>query len=327
MKAGGALRFAGLVAGAVVVLANLAGPAAASGAVGHSSDWFDAVFETETGSRYWLNFGSTEKNLFSPAGDAVSRLNYKGLVGHAGELFFHTDNGRIFIKGNAGIGGLVDGQMEDEDFAPAGVHKYSNTISDQRDGLLAYGTLDVGAWPWIWAGGRLGGFVGYNLTDETVNSYGCLQRASNNLICQPEIDTSVLAITQNNYWHSARVGAALETELGPRWSLSAEGAILPFVYLDGYDSHWLRICQQGGCLRGAIPEDGTGWGYQIEANLDYRVSSRLSLGLGGRIWHMETSGTSHFENRVIGTDRTGTPQPVDWSTDLYGLLVHVKARL
>ena len=48
--------------------------------------------------------------------------------------------------------------------------------------------------------------------------------------------------------------------------------------------------------------------------LSYHVTPYASIGIGGRYWHMQTSGDSHFEAVVPGA----SPQPVDWKTDIYG---------
>lgn len=48
--------------------------------------------------------------------------------------------------------------------------------------------------------------------------------------------------------------------------LSVEGAWLPRVWLNGFDTHWLRIGVPGG-FTGPVPEDGRGWGYQFEGLL------------------------------------------------------------
>ena len=54
--------------------------------------------------------------------------------------------------------------------------------------------------------------------------------------------------------------------------------------------------------------------------LDYTLANRVTVGVGGRYWHMQTKGTTHFEGHVVGG--SGMPQPVDWSTDYYGLTAH-----
>ena len=86
----------------------------------------------------------------------------------------------------------------------------------------------------------------------------------------------------------------------------------------------MRICPDFGCFTGPLPEDGWGAGYQFEGMLEYRLGERISLGLGGRYWHMETSGDTHFEDRVIGINTAA--QPVDWSVDIYGVLAEAKIR-
>jgi hypothetical protein len=39
---------------------------------------------------------------------------------------------------------------------------------------------------------------------------------------------------------------------------------------------------------------------------------------------METSGETHFEDRVIGFNAAA--QPVDWSVDIFGILAQAKVR-
>jgi hypothetical protein len=87
------------------------------------------------------------------------------------------------------------------------------------------------------------------------------------------------------------------------------------VRLNGTDSHWLRIAD--GEFLGPIPEDGIGQGYQLEATLSYAVTPNISVGVGGRYWHLETSGNSHFEGIALN----GGPQPVDWKSDIYGVFL------
>jgi len=65
------------------------------------------------------------------------------------------------------------------------------------------------------------------------------------------------------------------------------------VILNGVDNHLLRADLGGG-----IREDGTGHGYQLEALLSYKITPFSSVGLGGRYWHMESNGNTHFE--VVG---------------------------
>ena len=114
-----------------------------------------------------------------------------------------------------------------------------------------------------------------------------------------------------------RIGVNGELEFGKGWRLRGEAAALPFVKLSGTDYHWLRI---GTDFTGGIPEDGTGWGYQLEASADYTLANHVTVGVGARYWHMQSSGKTHFENHIIGGG--GSPQKVDWYTDFYGVTAH-----
>ena len=44
-----------------------------------------------------------------------------------------------------------------------------------------------------------------------------------------------------------------------------------------------------------------------------------SFAVGGRYWHFETKGDTHFEQSVVGGG--ASPQPVDWKSDIYGVFV------
>jgi hypothetical protein len=74
-----------------------------------------------------------------------------------------------------------------------------------------------------------------------------------------------------------------------------------------------------------VPEDGHGWGYQIDGFLSYRVNDFFSVGLGGRYWHMQANGHTHFENHVVGVN--AVPQVVNWKTDNYGVFLQSSVKL
>jgi hypothetical protein len=97
------------------------------------------------------------------------------------------------------------------------------------------------------------------------------------------------------------------------------------VQLRGTDAHLLRIGNDVGDFTGAIPETGTGQGYQLEAVLSYQLTPNASIGIGGRYWHMQANGLSHFEGRVVGEDTVA--QPVDWKTDIYGMFLQASYKL
>jgi len=280
-----------------------------------SPSWPTSGFESELGMRYWANWGETSKDLYGATrADLRSRLTYGSLSGNAGEIFGQTTNNTNFVKGFAGLGIIGAGNLQDEDFPP-GISPYSSTNSAPRSGSIAYATIDIGHYFIQTPTSRIGGLIGYNYFNEEMNGYGCTQTASNTG-CVPAISTSFKVISQKNNWHSLRLGINGETRVG-NWRLSGEAVALPYVFLKGTDSHLLRICSSPGCFTGPVPEDGLGWGYQLQTMLDYQINPDFSFGFGARYWHMQTKGYSHFGGRIVGGG--GGSQPVDWQTTIFGV--------
>ncbi len=280
-----------------------------------------ATVQYEVGARYWFGKAKTGKSLYgAPVLDAlVSRLTYSDMTTNSGEIY-----GRIsssygwFLKGYLGLGAMSAGTLQDEDFPP-GITPYSSTISQQRGGYLDYASVDVG-YNFVRGGDfNLGAFVGYHFFNEVVDAYGCAQTAGNPDVCQPTIPGGIEVISQNNRWQSVRVGLNGSVTFAERFKFTADAAWLPYVSLQGADSHFLRIGNQIGDFTGAIPETGTGTGYQFEAALSYQVTPRTSIGVGGRYWHMQTNGSSDFAGREVGV--LTFDQPVSWKTDIFGVFV------
>ena len=187
--------------------------------------------------------------------------------------------------------------------------------------MIAYVTVDAGGYFVETPQARAGVFFGYNYFRQDLNGFGCTQTATNPAICVPAISDDVAVISQTNNWHSIRLGVNGDVQFGKGWRLSGEAAFLPFVALQGTDYHLLRI---GTEFTGGIPEDGLGWGYQAEAMLDYTVNDAFTIGAGARYWHMQTKGDTHFEGHIIGGG--GSPQPVEWATDIFGVTAHAALR-
>lgn len=284
-------------------------------------------WQVEFAARYWYGRGKTGESLYdNPAlsDTMVSRLTYSGMTSNSGELY-----GRAaattgwFVKGYVGGGVISQGRLQDEDFPPYAV-PYSSTISDEHSGHLDYASGDVGYDVVRGADFRLGAFVGYHYFNEVVNSFGCRQTTDNLDICVPSVPASVESISQNNTWQSMRLGMDGSVQIGERVTLSAEGAWLPYVHLDGYDAHWLRIGTAPGDFTGPIQENGQGQGYQLEALVSYALTNSASIGVGARYWHMQANGDTHFENHVV--DEDVGPQPSQWKTDIYGVFVQASLK-
>jgi hypothetical protein len=268
-----------------------------------------------------LSSGRLAKDLFDDPRSTPnlnSRLTYSGLTTGSFEGF-----GRVntlfgsYFKGYAGFSGLGHGSLNDEDFPP-GLTPYSNTLSQQQGGKLKYGSLDFGQVAVKNERYSVSLFAGYGYLNESVNAYGCTQIGGNPFVCAPAaIDSSVLAITEDSRWRFVRVGMLGEFKVLDCLKFSAELAWLPYTQLTAQDTHWLRLGTGLFDISGPIPEAGVGSGVQLEAIMSYQVNDKITLGLGGRYWYLQTRGTTDFENVIIGFPSPG-PQPLNFSITRYG---------
>lgn len=269
-------------------------------------------FTSSFALRYWYGFGSTSKDLYGfTRDDLVSRLSYTGLQSHSLEIFTRVDHASsgLFWKGYAGGGLLTQGNLQDEDFPPL-TTPYSSTNSTLQNQSLGYISVDFGGALLRGPDFRIDGFVGYHYLHQRLKGFGCHQTAGNPDICAGGIADSVAVIVEDDTWQGVRLGLNADLPLADRWRLNLEAAYLPYVWFSGSDNHLLRPD-----LPFPIFEDGHSWGYQLEALLSYKVDDAISFGVGGRYWHMESRGASHFEQ--IG----GIRQPLDFKADIYGVFV------
>ena len=265
------------------------------------SDW-----QIEAGPRYWFSSGSMKKNLYSPVdiGHLNSTITYGQMQGHSLEAFFRLDNRNgIFLKGNFGLGDLVNGKLNDEDYPP-GVVPYSNTLSQMGDGRLRNASLDLGYNFFAWQNGKVGAFAGYRYFYERSNGFGCTQVASNPVFCQPGVvSPSFMEFSETETWRAVALG--LNTQImWNRLRLEVDAAWLPYVNFAGVDNHWERPDINPGI------ENGRGHGVQLEASLSYLVTQRWSVGIGGRYWAMKANGEWHFAG--------ANTSPMDFQTNRFG---------
>jgi hypothetical protein len=272
--------------------------------------------------RYWYGMGETKGTLYDFSGSTMySRLTYDGMKSHAAEVFFRVDGteSSLFFKGYAGGGLLAHGNLQDEDFPPA-ISPYSSTNSSLQNQGLGYLSIDVGGALLRGADFRIDGFVGYHWLNENMKAFGCTQTATNTSVCTPSVSDSTAVIQQQNNWQSLRLGLNADLPISDRFRINLDAAWLPYVWFKGQDTHYLRINTGNvGDFSGPIPEDGHGWGYQLEAVLTYKFDNNFELGVGWRYWHMQSNGYAHFENVIIGAN--GGSQVMDWKTDRYGIFL------
>ena len=274
-------------------------------------------WEFEAGVRDWYSSGRFQKDLGDSSGSAsanilISRLTYN-TTADSGELFGRIETPQnVFVKGNIGVGSLLGGHMNDEDWALfGGAVPYSNTLSAPVRGGINYATLDLGYDFFRGPGYKLGAFVGYNYYKDDMSAYGCAQIANPLSDCSSAIPGSVLVVTEDDTWKSFRIGVNGEIMITDRFKLGADVAYLPYVEFNGTDDHVLRTL--------TIQESGAGTGVQFESILSYLITEQFSVGVGGRYWAMWTT-------RNTVADFAGAPCPCQTQpakTEQYGVFVQL----
>lgn len=322
----GSLLSLGVRLGLAVVSLAAAQPARAADWSLAQVDPRTTTYTADFGLRFWYGNSTTSKNLYDTSGALlISRLTYGDLSIFAAEAYGRFDlDRRWFLKGYIGGGTFRKGNLKDEDFPPV-VAPYSSTFSVQENGTPIYAALDAGFNVVRGPDFRVGLFAGMHYINQTVSAFGCTQNAFNPAICGAfPIPNTIKVITQDNNWYSVRLGVDAAFDFD-RFRLSLDAALVPYAWLYGSDAHWLRIGANPGDFTGPVPEDGTGWGYQIDAFLSYRLSQAWNVGIGGRYWYMQSHGFTHFENHIVGF--AGAPQKLDWKTQNYGVFLQTSLKL
>jgi opacity protein-like surface antigen len=280
-------------------------------------------WELVVGVRDWYSSGRFQKDLGSTTNPALanilnSRLTYN-TTANSGELFGRIEAPQnVFVKGNLGVGSLLNGQLNDEDWVLFnGTVPYSNSVATV-EGDIKYATVDLGYDFFRGAGYKLGAFVGYNYYNENKSAYGCTQIANQSSDCVGlnVIPSSVLSITEDDTWQSLRVGVNGDVMITDRLKLGADVAYLPYVAFNGTDDHLTRVPPF------ISPESGSGRGVQLESILSYLITDQFSVGVGARYWAMWTT-----ENAI--TEFAGAPCPCQTlpaQTQRYGVFVQLDYR-
>ena len=286
-----------------------------------------ATYVGELGMRLWFGRAQTKKDLFDTSGTMlVSRLDYNDMTIFTGEAFSRLDfNNGWFIKGYFGGGGLFGGKLKDEDFPPV-IVPYSATLSDNKSGSVIYGSVDAGIKLIRGPDFHVGAFRRLSLPARLRRRHGLhpdrgqsghlrrrLFRTRSAGSRRPTTGIRCASASRHR-WSSTGAGSSPSTPPGcPLRSSTARTRIC------------LRIGPNPGDFTGPIPEDGKGWGYQFDAIVSYRFNDWISVGAGGRYWHVEAKGHTHFEGHVVGFD--AQPQVVHWQADHFGGFIQASIKL
>jgi opacity protein-like surface antigen len=277
----------------------------------------------EVGTRTWLSSGryGAPQPLVDidppPPAFLASRLIFSNLNTLSGEVFGRVDHASgFFLKGYIGAGGIGQGRLNDEDFP--GFHAYSNTLSG-ANGHLAYATIDAGYNFLKTKDASVGAFVGYNYYAQAIDILGCAQLAGDSA-CNPASHGDI-GVTDDNAFHSFRVGLSSQVTLSDRLKLTAEAAYVPLVNFGGLDNHTERQL--------LIPEfSSRGNGVMLEAILNYEVMDHWNIGIGGRYWAWNLNTGSEVFNVLSIPAGPGNPNPetARFKAERYGVFLQSSYR-
>ncbi len=277
------------------------------------------LWETEIGTRLFISTGidgAPQPLLYNAGMPLISRLTFSNLNAISQDVFARADHvSGLFAKGYLGAGSITNGQLNDEDFPAGGA--YSNTLSNAK-GNLSYATLDFGYSFLNKPTGKTGAFIGYNYFAQNINVYSCMQQANAEICHIPSEISDFMGISEDDYFHSLRIGLSTQMNLTKQLTLTSESAYLPIVTFSGKDMHNARQ------LMG--PEQSThGDGAMLESVLDYQLNNSWSLGLGGRYWMWNMrNGSVTFD--FLGSGGGSISEPARYNTERYGVFLQLNYR-
>ena len=269
----------------------------------------------------WISRGETSWNhdasgTSSVAGNPTSELTYEDLDSQVIEVEVDLKlPNRVFLRSQFGFGSISNGRLVDDDFvnstgatffgaSQSGAHRISRTFSDVDDDSMWYLNLDLGFK--IWASKNnlnfTRFFMGYQHWEEKVAATGIEQvecSSVGNFCNSPGTITNKgqKIISNEAKWDSLRVGWEGFYHYGEKLRFDINLAYIPISKVLNRDTHHLRADLQ---KNPSFEMDGTGTGYNLEADIKYFLTKSLLLSTGYKYWKVKVSDGTWKNFPVVG---------------------------
>ncbi|MCF6326317.1 MAG: hypothetical protein L3J21_03375 [Devosiaceae bacterium] len=235
----------------------------------------------EIGIRYWYSMGSSAVNAF---GGFYSASDTSSIA----EAFFRIDDNSTssFLKGQIGYAVKIDGTY----ITPQVVNE------TMAGGYIGYGGVDFGMVPFGTENIGIGAFAGYQFIAANPN-----MGRSNFVTASGGGDSATNALEI----HVAKIGLAINADIGDNIDLNMEAAIIPYANLSGvYGALSIPDFISGGdnFTQGSAGNiSGRLYGASGEVMLGFKPTENLVVRVGARGWYLTGEATMNVIARQVGT--------------------------
>jgi hypothetical protein len=239
----------------------------------------------EAGLRYFYGMGG--QNL-STAGQTYSADDASHFVELHGRINDRSTN--TYLSGNLGYAAAIDGTFR----TPA-----SGVALDTNAGTIAYGGADFGYLPFGNQSGGLGGFVGYQYLNESIDTGRASFLTSGG---GGDSESNRLEI------HGLRLGVTGQAKFNDVIDFRVDAAAIPYAMLTGVHGAFNGldlINPGGGVVRGnAATISGHLYGAAIDAMVGFKATENMKIRAGARGYYLTGPTETYFELRDSGAPGT-----------------------
>lgn len=228
----------------------------------------------EAGLRYFYGMGGQRTSIGALDYSADDASHFLELHGRIDDHSTST-----YVQGNIGYAAVIDGDFE----TPTSLGRQSTD-----SGMIAYGGADFGYLPFKDDGFGVGGFVGYQYLNESIDiGRGDFYTSSGGGDSEPNL----LEV------HGLRLGITGRAEINDVFDIRVDAAAIPYAALSGtYGAFDLGTTPTGG-QGSAASISGHLYGGSLEAMVGFKPHENFAIRGGLRGYYLTGPTETYFETR------------------------------